>query len=169
MSIEDKQSKVLINWFPGHMAKAKREISESLKQVDLIVEVLDARAPLSSRNPEIKNLILQKPHIIVLNKSDLADREELLRIKNIYEAVYKTFVTNAKAGEGIESIKKEIEGYKVALAGPSGVGKSTIVNALVPEGNMETGDISDKTSRGKHTTRHVEILHCENGYVYDTP
>jgi len=107
--------------------------------------------------------------IICINKSDLADSEELLRIKSIYEPIYKTFVTNAKAGEGIEDIKSEIEGYKVALAGPSGVGKSTIVNALVPEGNMETGDISDKTSRGKHTTRHVEILHCENGYVYDTP
>ena len=107
--------------------------------------------------------------IVCINKSDLAAPDEVAHIKSIYEGVYKTFVTNAKAGAGLSEVRAEITGYKVALAGPSGVGKSTIVNAIAPEGNMETGDISDKTSRGKHTTRHVEILRVDDGYIFDTP
>lgn len=65
-----------INWFPGHMAKARRMIEEYIKKVDVVIELLDARIPQSSRNPMIKELINNKPHIVVLNKVDLADGEE---------------------------------------------------------------------------------------------
>ena len=70
---------------------------------------------------------------------------------------------------GIEELKSLIGSSKAALAGPSGVGKSSLTNLLIPHANMETGEISDKTSRGKHTTRHVEIFKIEDGYLYDTP
>lgn len=150
MSIEDKQSKVLINWFPGHMAKAKREISESLKQVDLIVEVLDARAPLSSRNPEIKNLILQKPHIIVLNKSDLADKKMTEKWIEFYKNDGIPCISfSIKEKSNVNILKNQImkvmaekishwksrgmigRNIKFMLLGIPNVGKSAIINRLI--------------------------------------
>jgi len=65
-----------IQWFPGHMAKAKREVSEKLKLVDVVYELLDARVPLSSRNPLIDEIVREKPRILLLNKADLADPEK---------------------------------------------------------------------------------------------
>ena len=65
-----------INWYPGHMAKTKRQIAEDLKLIDVVVEILDARIPISSQNPDIANIIKNKKRIIVLNKCDLADKKE---------------------------------------------------------------------------------------------
>ena len=69
-------SKININWYPGHMAKTKREIQEDLKLIDVVIEVLDARIPKSSQNPDIKKIINGKKKIILLNKCDLADEKE---------------------------------------------------------------------------------------------
>lgn len=108
--------------------------------------------------------------VLCINKCDLASDEELVRIQDIYEGIYPMFFVSAKTGEGIDSLDTYISGKRAAFAGPSGVGKSTITNLIVPQANMETGKISSKTSRGKHTTRHVEIFESrEGGLVFDTP
>ncbi|MDO4199950.1 MAG: ribosome biogenesis GTPase YlqF [Clostridia bacterium] len=144
------ENKTNINWFPGHMAKARRQITESLKQVDLVVEVLDARAPLSSRNPEIKNLISQKPHIVILNKSDLADKkmtEKWVKFYNdngipciLFSIKEKSHVNILK--NKIKSVMQEKidhwksrgmigRNIKFMLVGIPNVGKSAIINRLV--------------------------------------
>ncbi len=144
------ENKTNINWFPGHMAKARRQISESLKQVDLVVEVLDARAPFSSRNPEIKNLVNQKPHMIILNKSDLADKKITEKWVDFYrnnEIPCASFSIKEKGNVNI--LKKQIMGVmsgkiahwksrgmlgrsvKFMLLGIPNVGKSAIINRLV--------------------------------------
>lgn len=108
--------------------------------------------------------------IICLNKCDLADEEEIEEIKRIYGDVYPVITVSCVTEQGLDQLKSVVTGKKAALAGPSGVGKSTILNHLHPQANMETGSISHKTSRGKHTTRHVEIFQLEEGgMIYDTP
>ena len=79
-------------------------------------------------------------------------------MKSIYSTVYPVICASGKTGKGIDQLLRYIEGRKVAFAGPSGVGKSTITNLIIPEANMETGTVSQKTARGRHTTRHVEIF-----------
>ncbi len=115
--------------------------------------------------------------IVCINKSDLDDenvKSKVNELKSIYEIIYPTVVTccldeKGDSDQGIDELKKLISGSRVALAGPSGVGKSSLTNILIPEAEMETGEISDKTSRGRHTTRHVEIFKLGDSYVYDTP
>ena len=73
---EEKLTKVVLNWYPGHMAKTKKQIIEDLKLIDIVVEILDARIPLASQNPDVKEYTKGKRKIMVLNKSDLADEKE---------------------------------------------------------------------------------------------
>ena len=111
------------------------------------------------------------PVVICFNKKDLATEEEARKLTSIYDAAgYEVHLTNAKSGEGIEEIRGILRGKTTALAGPSGVGKSSITNEIQPEAEMETGEISEKIKRGKHTTRHSELFFVESGtYVMDTP
>ena len=109
---------------------------------------------------------------VCISKIDLADEEDVKTAYEIYSKIYPTACVNAVTGEGLEDLIKIICGKNVALAGPSGVGKSTITNHLLDDEDLkvETGDISDKTSRGRHTTRHVEIFTLSDGTnLYDTP
>ena len=110
--------------------------------------------------------------IVCINKTDLRDdKKEIDKLYNIYSPIYKTVLTSCidENTQGIENLQKEIAGYRVALAGPSGVGKSSITNLLIPDADMEVGEISKKTLRGRHTTRHVEIFPGWGGLLYDTP
>ena len=108
--------------------------------------------------------------LIVMNKCDLTDEETLKAYEEIYRDIYPVIRVSGKEGEGIEKLEELILGRTVAFAGPSGVGKSTLINLLIPEAEMATGEISKKTSRGRHTTRHVEIFESKGGgLVYDTP
>lgn len=111
------------------------------------------------------------PVVICFNKKDLATREQTDKLRSIYEAAgYEVHVTNAKSGDGIEEIRGILRGKTTALAGPSGVGKSSITNGIQPEAAMETGTISEKIKRGKHTTRHSELFFVEEDtFVMDTP
>ena len=109
---------------------------------------------------------------VCISKSDLVDKADMEDALNIYRNVYPVVCVNALCGEGIEDLSNIISGRNVALAGPSGVGKSTITNRLIADGDMkaEIGDVSDKTRRGRHTTRHVEIFTLADGTrLYDTP
>ena len=103
--------------------------------------------------------------VIALNKCDLAKENETEEIAEIYEGIYPVVTMTAEKGEGIDELTELIKGRKVAFSGPSGVGKSTIINLLTPDAKAETGDISHKTKRGKHTTRHVEMFEYAGGFV----
>ena len=108
--------------------------------------------------------------IVCLNKVDLVDEEERNLLKEkINEIGYDVLFINAKAGIGIESLKERIKGNVTVLCGPSGAGKSTLINKLTNKEHMETGSVSEKLGRGKHTTRHSELIEVENGYIVDTP
>ena len=108
--------------------------------------------------------------ILVMNKCDLVDEETRKSVRDIYKGLYKMVEISASTGEELKELEELIKGKTVAFAGPSGVGKSTIINELIPEAEMETGGISKKTLRGRHTTRHVEIFEAQGGgLVYDTP
>ena len=108
---------------------------------------------------------------VLINKTDLADMNELNRLKKIYgSAGYPVFFFSAVTLDGDGALKDYIRGKTVALAGKSGAGKSSIVNALCGEYVAEVGELSKKILRGKHTTRHAEMFkHAGGGYVTDTP
>ena len=94
-----------------------------------------------------------------------------MEIKDIYEkAGYKVIFASTTSRQGLDEVYKALKGKTTAFAGPSGVGKSSMLNALIPDANMETGTISRKIERGKHTTRHSEIFNLEDDtYIMDTP
>ena len=116
--------------------------------------------------------------IICFNKADLVSYEEADKLKSIYEACgYDVIITSTYSGEflnsgesGVEALQTLIKGKTTVFAGPSGVGKSSLLNALNPNANAQTGSISEKIKRGKHTTRHSELIWVgEETYIMDTP
>ncbi len=111
------------------------------------------------------------PVTICFNKIDLVDKEKLKEYSRIYEpAGYNVIFTCTKTKEGLGSIRSLLEGKTTTVAGPSGVGKSSIINCLQSDITMETGTISEKIERGKHTTRHSEIIPVSHDtYIMDTP
>lgn len=105
--------------------------------------------------------------IIVFTKNDLQSADEYIEIyKN---AGFKTFAVSNETGDGISEIKAVIENGVCVFTGNSGVGKSSLINRMYPDFALETGEISKKLGRGRHTTRHVELLKINNGYIADTP
>lgn len=111
------------------------------------------------------------PVIICFNKVDLTGQEEEQRYRDIYEkAGYPVYFISADQNQGISQVLSLIRGKTTVLAGPSGVGKSTLTNVLQPKAGMETGGISEKIKRGKHTTRHSELFYVEeHTFLMDTP
>ncbi len=102
------ENKANINWYPGHMAKAKRKIEEDLKLIDVVIELLDSRIPISSRNPEIGKITKNKKRIIVLNKSDLADEEQNKKWQEKLTKEAPTLIVDASHGRNIDKITKKI-------------------------------------------------------------
>ncbi len=111
------------------------------------------------------------PVVIGMNKTDLASPEERERFRAIYApSGYPILFFSARTGEGVEALQERIRGKTSVLAGPSGVGKSTLVNRLAPQALMETGELSRKIERGKNTTRHAELIPVdEETFLVDTP
>lgn len=156
-----------IQWYPGHMTKTKRLIEANIKLVDIVIELLDARAPYSTKNPDIDKLAGQKMRLIVLNKSDLADPQVTAIWKKWYASNnVKVIEVTATSGKGIkevmklaeEMLKEKIERDKARgriyrpiramIVGIPNVGKSTFINSLVGKGSTKTGDKPGVT-RGK--------------------
>ena len=111
------------------------------------------------------------PVILCFNKKDIATEPEIQQLKDIYETCgYQMVFTSAIQEENVRQLKEFLQGKTTAIAGPSGVGKSSLINILQPDAKMETGSISEKIERGKHTTRHSELIWIEdNTYIMDTP
>jgi ribosome biogenesis GTPase len=148
-------------------------IRPPIANVDTIVVVVAAANPEPSFQIIDKFLVMaEREHVnivLCINKIDLADDEILKKFHDIYDNIYETHYISAKAGEGVSKLEQSLSGGRFALAGPSGVGKSTLVNALCGAG-METGEVSRKTGRGKQTTRHTEIFTLRSGgMIFDTP
>ena len=150
-------------------------IRPAVANIDQAMVVFAATAPEPNLNLLDRFLVTMEsqdvPVVICFNKKDLVTEEEAKKLTSIYEAAgYEVHLTNAKSGEGMEQIRGLLRGKTTVLAGPSGVGKSTITNEIQPEAEMETGSISEKIKRGKHTTRHSELFFVETDtFVMDTP
>lgn len=148
-----------IQWFPGHMAKARREVTEKLKLVDIIFELIDARLPLSSRNPMIDEVINQKPRLLILNKSDMADEQETRKWVDYFaQRGHKAVAINSLEGKGLqlvtkaaqEILKEKFERMKARgmkprairamIVGIPNVGKSTLINRLAKKNIAKTGN-----------------------------
>ena len=150
---------VVISWYPGHMAKTKREISEDLKLIDVVVELLDSRIPLSSQNPDIAELTKGKKKIIVLNKTDLADNMQNEAWKKHFNSNGQVCIlTDSNLGKGINEVTKAIEEImkedlkkyaekgrtgrkiKAMILGIPNVGKSSFINRIVKTNRLEVGN-----------------------------
>ncbi len=108
--------------------------------------------------------------VICFNKTDLAGGQIRKEAEEIYAPVYPVVFSSAENGAGVEDLRPFLRDRKSALAGPSGVGKSTLLNSLIRGAGAETGSVSEKTNRGRHTTRHVELFRLEGGgMLFDTP
>ncbi|GAA0734717.1 ribosome small subunit-dependent GTPase A [Clostridium oceanicum] len=145
-----------------------------------VSNVTQALVVFSFKNPEINIDLLNKFLLICeynnlkatvcFNKLDLIKEKECENtISMIEKAGYDIIFLNAKKGIGMDKVKEKIKGNVTVLCGPSGVGKSTILNEITGKETMATGDISKKLKRGKHTTRHSELIYVDEGLVVDTP
>lgn len=143
----------------------------NVDQMILVVSLAQPEPDLRGLNRYLVLCELEKlPVLICFNKSDLATEEMSRSLAEIYEQVgYKTLLTSAFEKTGLLQLRRSLTGRVSVLAGPSGVGKSSLLNALEPGLALATGEISSKLKRGKHTTRHVELLPIGEGYVADTP
>lgn len=150
-------------------------IRPAVANIDQALLIFAAAKPTPNYNLLDRFLVMMRyqkvPVTICFNKSDLLEETELEKIEKIYENCgFPVIFTSTKKQHGIEPLKNLLKDKTSAVAGPSGVGKSSMVNLLQPDANMETGDISRKIERGKNTTRHSELIHIEgNTYIMDTP
>ena len=138
-----------INWFPGHMAKTRRQITEDLKLIDIVVEILDSRIPISSQNPDIKEITKNKKKIVVLNKCDLSDERDNKKWATYFEQQgNKAVLVNSNNGKGVDEVirqiqktmKEENQAYadkgrigrkiRVIVVGIPNVGKSSFINRI---------------------------------------
>lgn len=150
-------------------------IRPSSANIDQAMIIFSIVKPDPNYNLLDKFLISMKqqniPTVICFNKTDIATNEEKKELLDAYEGcgLEVIFVSGTKC-EGLDEIRKVLKNKTTVVAGPSGVGKSTIVNALYPNANMETGEISKKIERGKHTTRHAQLFALDDStYIMDTP
>lgn len=149
-------------------------IRPAVANVDQAIVIFSCAKPQPNLNLLDRFLVSMEQYnvetIICFNKCDLVTEEEMERLKSIYESSYQVLFTSVKDSVGIELLKEQLEGKTSVLAGPSGVGKSSTINCIIPEANMETGQISQKIERGKHTTRHSELFRlAKDTYIMDTP
>lgn len=167
-----------INWYPGHMKKTRELISENLKLVDMVIEVIDARIPVSSRNPIIDEIVGKKPRIVLLNKSDLSDAAQNRAWSEHFETQgYYGMAMNCMSGGGVKELFRLLEKlkadknkeqvrnkpFRLMIVGVPNVGKSSLINRM-------TGKKSTKTGDRPGVTKGKQWLTLSNGMqLLDTP
>jgi ribosome biogenesis GTPase len=150
-------------------------IRPAVSNIDMALVIFAAAKPEPNFNLLDRFLCMMEyqkvPVTICFNKCDLIDADKRKELEDIYRpAGYEVIFTSAKAEIGLDGLKALLKGKTTTVAGPSGVGKSSLINQLQDDIYMETGQISQKIERGKHTTRHSEIIPLdEGGYIMDTP
>lgn len=174
-----------IQWFPGHMTRTKRQIEKSLKMVDIVAEILDARIPVSSRNPILGKLIGNKPRLILMNKSDMADSAATARWIAYYkEKGIKAIALDCRTGKGVnnfmpairEVLQEQIARWeakgmtgrpiRVMVVGIPNVGKSSLINKMCRGGNAGKADVQDRPG----VTRQNRWFTIGKGFeLLDTP
>ena len=175
-------NKIGINWYPGHMAKAKREISEKIGLIDIVFEVIDARIPYSSKNKDIDNMIKNKPRVLIMTKIDLCDMDVTLKWKKYYEDLgyrvimldlingYNKKVIEDNIKDLIDDVneKRKKKGLKerrirTLILGIPNVGKSTLINRLV---GKKATNVGNKPG----VTKQLEWIRISNTMeLLDTP
>lgn len=182
MSNNEKSNKVGINWYPGHMAKTKRQIIEDLKLVDIVIEILDARIPVSSQNPDVQGYTKNKNKIVILNKCDLADENETNKwVKYFEKNNIPAVVTDSNSGKGIKDVIKMIQvvateskeksaqkgrvgkNIRVLVLGIPNVGKSSFINRISKRTSAKVGNKPG-------VTKQKQWIRVEEGIeLMDTP
>ena len=157
------------------LERSNELIRPAVANIDQVLVIFAIRKPEPNLNLLDRFLIMMQqkeiPCVLVFNKSDLVTEEEKRRLRDIYcGSRCEILFVSAKQDEGIEEIRNVLKGKTSTVAGPSGVGKSSIINKLQSGVSMETGSISEKIERGKHTTRHTEFISIgEDTFIMDTP
>ena len=174
--------KQTVQWFPGHMAKTRRKIKENLPLVDAVVELVDARIPISSRNPELDELTSSKPRIILLNKCDVADSNATAEWIRHFEALGSyAMAVDCKSGKGLNKFDELVKGaladkiqsnidkgmpgkaLRFMVVGIPNTGKSTFINKMSGRNRLKTADRPG-------VTRTSQWVACGNGIeLLDTP
>ncbi|EGT3614680.1 ribosome small subunit-dependent GTPase A [Clostridium perfringens] len=145
-----------------------------------VANVTQAFVVFAIKNPDINLDLLNRfltlceyndiHAVVCLNKEDLCTEEEKKNLKELINDIgYEVLFINAKEGKGFDALKERLANNITVLCGPSGAGKSTLLNSFIDREHMETGSVSEKIGRGKHTTRHSELIDVDNGYLVDTP
>ena len=168
-----------INWYPGHMLKTKKQIIEDIKLIDVIVEILDARIPVASQNPDIRQITANKKKIIDLNKSDLANENETKKWIQYFEKQgNKTIATDSNIGKGIKEtlkavqdiMQEEIEkaankgrtnrNIRIMIVGVPNVGKSSFINRMINKKSAEVGNRPGVTKQKQwvRISSNIELL-----------
>ena len=156
---QNSYHKINLNWFPGHMAKTRRQITEDLKMIDVVIELLDARIPISSQNPEIRQIIGNNKKVIVLNKSDLADESDNKKWVSKFQQEGNTVVlTDSNSGRGTQEVVRQVQkimeeelnryaekgrkGRKIRtmIVGIPNVGKSSFINRIANKNSAKIGN-----------------------------
>lgn len=168
-----------INWFPGHMAKTRKQIMEDLKLIDVVVEILDARIPISSQNPEIRQIVHNKKKIVVLNKCDLADENDNKKwMEYFIKQGSKAVLVDSNTGKGVNEVIKQIQvimedevqkyidkgrkgrKIRVMIIGIPNVGKSSFINRIVKKSSAEVGNRPGVTKQKQwiHVNDEIELM-----------
>ena len=184
MSNSDNKScaSTSINWYPGHMAKTKREIINSMQIIDIVIEILDSRIPISSRNPDIQTITKNKKKIILLNKIDLADEQQTMKWKEYFSKECEAcLLVDCNSGKGINQVLKKIEELmeedkqkaalrgrinkttRVMILGIPNVGKSSFINRVSKSNKLEVAN------RPGVTRQNQWIRIGKNQELLDTP
>lgn len=180
--MEEKKEKLpgtRIQWYPGHMAKTKRQITEDLKLIDVVIELIDSRIPISSRNPDIQKMTQNKKKVILLNKADLSDENQNnLWVKKLNNEEAKAAIVDCNSGKGIdkaikmvqELMKEELEEYaskgrvgrkiRVMVLGIPNVGKSSFINRIAKNNRLEVGNKPGVTRKKQwiRVNENIELL-----------
>ena len=176
---DNSYHKINLNWYPGHMAKTKRQITEDLKLIDVVIELIDSRIPISSRNPDINRLTSNKKKVILLNKADLSDESQNnMWLNKLKQEGNKVAIVDCNSGKGIENsiklvqelMKEELEVYaskgrvgrkiRVMVLGIPNVGKSSYINRIAKNNRLEVGNRPGVTRKKQwiRVNKNIELL-----------